>query len=65
MENREPRKRVVLREPDGLYRIIGLFDPSVHELRDTVQYQHLWQHTTITAKLAAVTDKYVLYRQEA
>ena len=63
MDNREPRKRVVLRQADGVYRIVGLFDPSIHEVRATVEYRYAGHDDIIVAKLEGVYDRLIMYRQ--
>lgn len=65
MENKEPRRRVVLRQADGLHRIIGTYDPSVHTIRDTVQFSRArnGQVVPINAALVRVEDRLVLYAE--
>jgi hypothetical protein len=67
VENREPRRRVILLTTDGVHRIIGTFDPSVHEVRQDISFglTRAGHTLPVQAKLVAVEPRYVLYRQEA
>lgn len=66
MENREPKKKVAVLHNDGLYRIMGTFDPSVHEMREFVEFDVLHGDGSIehvAASLWKVLPRYILYRQ--
>lgn len=60
-ENTPARKRVVFVDRDGLYTIVGLFDPSVHTLRPVISVQRYAQ--MVEASLWRVMPRLVIYRQ--
>jgi hypothetical protein len=54
-------KRVVLLHHSGLHRIIGQFDPSVHTLREYVEFDQGGER--IAATLKAELPSYVVYSE--
>jgi len=60
------RKRVVLLHQSGLHRITGMFDSSVHTLRDYVEFERetpLGTRLRVKARLASTQDRYVIYQE--
>jgi hypothetical protein len=51
------RKRVVLLSRSGMHRIVGVFDPSIHEARTIVSFEG------IDASLDAVLPRFIVYRE--
>ena len=64
-EQREPLKRVVLMTRDGINHIIGTFDPSVHTLRDFIEFKIVrnGRAEPVGASLITVKTRFVLYRE--
>jgi hypothetical protein len=62
-DTRIPRKRVVLHQADGVYRIVGMFDDSIHEVRPEVEYRYAGRPDVVKAGLALVADRFILYRE--
>jgi hypothetical protein len=58
------RKRVVLMTPDRPPRIVGVFDESVHTIRDTLEITDPTGRV-IQTKLAKVTPRTIIYREQA
>lgn len=59
------QKKVVLLHSSGLHRIVGSFDPSVHTLREFVEFDVMQNGKAerIEASLFQVQPRYVIYRQ--
>lgn len=55
------RKRVVLQHVNGIHQIIGVFDDTVHQVRDRIAFGD--EIVRVYGKLASVNDRYVLYRE--
>jgi hypothetical protein len=51
------RKRVVLLSRSGMHRIVGVFDPSIHEARTVVSFDG------VDASLDAVLPRFIVYRE--
>jgi hypothetical protein len=54
-------KRVVVLHTNGLHRIVGVFDPSVHTLREYVEFDHAG--TVTAATLKEEQAHFVLYQE--
>ena len=65
MTEPEPKKRVVLMQADGLNRIVGVFDPSVHELHSEITFGQERSDKVVImhAALFKILPRYVLYRE--
>ena len=62
----ETLKRVVLLRRSGLHIIVGTFDPSVHTLRDFVEFDvrgYSGTQERTSASLLQVQPRFVLYRE--
>lgn len=54
-------KRVVLLHHTGLHRIVGMFDPSVHTLREYVEFDQNGER--IAATLKEDQARFVIYQE--
>lgn len=67
MSDRQTRKRVVLLLRSGLHRIVGVYDPSVHELHEFIDFGVIKNDKGLLEKVEAslmkVQPRFVLYRQ--
>lgn len=65
MPDRELRRRVVLRTRDGMIRILGVMDPSLHDLRDAADFSIIRNGTfkTVRALFVKATPRFALYRE--
>ena len=66
MPTRETVKRVVLLQRDGVNRIIGTFDPTIHTAREHVQFGiargGVVEQTH--ARLLKIAPRYIIYQED-
>jgi hypothetical protein len=55
------RKRAILIHRSGLHRIMGVLDPTQHEIRPFIELEHEGEH--LMAGLIKITPRMVVYRQ--
>jgi hypothetical protein len=56
-----PLKRVVILQKSGLHRIVGVFDPSVHTLREYVEFDNAGEKCAAT--MVEEQPRYVIYKE--
>lgn len=64
-EQHPPKKKVVVQTREGIHYIMGEFDPSVHTLRDFIQFKVARNGVLeeSNASLITVKTRYVFYRE--
>jgi hypothetical protein len=61
----EHRKKIVLLTRDGMHHIVGAFDPSVHTVRDYIEFEMIRDQKVeqVGASLIAVKPRFIFYRE--